>query len=719
MSTPEEFYDLLFEVSNEDRHKILRNLQGKTMRTTDLANETGLNNPEIRRHISRLMDTNLIQRNSEGYYRLTPYGEVTLSLFHEIEFISKNNEYLKTHVISGLPNQFLKQIGSLMESKIISNTMDFFRYTHNLLKDSENHVWMLVDQLPMTLLQDIVGAIDRGVSIRLLESSEQTLSPDKSALTSEESRALALTQITPLFEKRSIDHIPFQCFLSESNCVLCFPTQEAQYDYSGFLCHEPTSLGWCTTLFTFLWSHSIGRSLEAVPVQQNDKRVSKVKSSMEKIEIFGHERPEVDVQAVQDAVDNYKEVTLSGKFNFGSSTVIISKSVAIRGKGREEDLPSTKVYKSGWAYPILAVPIRWHNRVFYVDGEDIEVTIENIHFTDFEYNCICARNGNSLTIKDNRITLSSGLRRGMSSPVGNQVIGIFQIGGFPGGVRIADNYLDFAESYGPYERSLRINELADDPNFRPDLTETYSHVAFGIDIFYARGEVRIENNTIRNINSRAIVIADNTDSANIYVENNSIISEIYGAYFGSKPFAGYGIAANSGWHVGPAPHIEILGNTIRCDKINYCGIGVHGPELGPIGAEALTGARVNNNHIHLEDGSIGIYTESLDNSRINGNTLTGKAYYGIGILPGIDENRSEFGSFENVIENNDMRGLEIKAPDKYSKTLFDEKKYPHSKAGSSTAYVLLDMNTNANKVKVTSNENVLDEGTNNKIKFKE
>ena len=74
MSELERFHDLLFEVSNEYRHRILLLLQKKAMRITDMTKELNLTYPEIRRHISRLLKTGLIQRDVEGYYSLTPYG---------------------------------------------------------------------------------------------------------------------------------------------------------------------------------------------------------------------------------------------------------------------------------------------------------------------------------------------------------------------------------------------------------------------------------------------------------------------------------------------------------------------------------------------------------------------------------------------------------------------------------------------------------------------
>jgi len=104
---PEGFYDLLFEISNEDRHGILMLIQGKALRITDIAKKIGLNNPETRRHVSRLQEVSLIQRDIGGYYHLTPYGEASLLLLKEFEFLSANREYFETHSLSKLPGGFI------------------------------------------------------------------------------------------------------------------------------------------------------------------------------------------------------------------------------------------------------------------------------------------------------------------------------------------------------------------------------------------------------------------------------------------------------------------------------------------------------------------------------------------------------------------------------------------------------------------------------------
>jgi len=722
-SEMEGFGDLLFELSSDDRRRILFLIREKPLRLTHISKELGLNVQEISRHFSRLDEVGVTHKCADGYYRLTPYGEVVLKLLRQLEFTSQYREYFTNHTLGHLPTEFVIRIGELADSTYIHNVMDFLKYVENVIKDAEEKIWLLVDQYPVNSLVFINEALDRGVEFKCIEPVEGVTGPNPSLHEPEEMEGLRRARSTPLVKQRTLESVDAFLFMSENECVLAFPTSDGEFDYHGFAAKDEQSLKWCMDLFQQYWETAEPRVYISPTEYVQPRRVSGPdEETRGRIIVEGRDDSSIDYQAVQDAVDNYDEVILRGTFNLGTSTVVISRSTVIRGEGREDDIPLTKVYKSGWAFPFYHVPVSVPQRtrpiahhLFLVDSEGADVTIENIHFTDFDYTCLDGHNGNSMTIRNNRITLGTGLGRGKSTSIGDQVIGIMQFGGFPGGVRIEGNYLDFALYYGPYGRIARRNDRAEDPNYRPDLTKHDCYLGLGINTWNACGKVIIADNVVRNINGRGIVAADNTGSAYIQIKNNTIISEIYGSYYGVQRFAGFGIKANSRWTVGPAPRIEISDNTIRCDKINYCGIGLYGPELGPKGAEKLIEGVVKNNRIHLENGSIGIFTESCDRFEITSNTLTGKAYYGIGIFPGVDKKRTELGAHENVIEDNTMGDLEIKDPDEYSKGLLDERRYPDSKAGSATAHIWLNTNTKGNVVKVSSDETVIDEGEDNTI----
>ena len=725
-------HDLLFEISNESRYDILVFLRKKPMRNTDISKQLNRTAPEIRRHISRLSEVGLIQRDLEGFYHLTPYGEISLVLLQEFDFLSRNRAYFQTHTTTHVPTEFVKQIGELNISMRLSNPMDFLRHTEILLKESAEYVWLIVDQFPMYSVSTIVEAIKRGVEFRIIEHKERIFNTDLDAMTSdgaeasslraqqdimtsEETQALSLTQSTHLVEQRMVDEVGTYLFLSDNRCVIAFPTSDGTYDYQGFMSSDDSSLKWCMKLFQHYWVEAEHRTQAPPALQVKRGELLGKGETTDRIVVTGRARPEFDAQAIQNAVDNYDEVILKGTFHLGTSTVYISRSVVLRGEDRENDIPTTKIYKRGWTFPSYATEF-----LLVVSGEGIDVTIENIHFTDFNYCCIRNRQGNSVKIRNNRITLGTGRGRGVSlSNREDQVIGILSggklDGGFPGDIVIEGNYLDFGLAYlvgGLYTRK----GIETDPNYRPDLKNHESYCGVGIAMNFNTGKVIVRDNIIRNMNSRGIYIMDNYESADIHVVDNTIVSDAYGSYPFSSHIAGIGIQAQSAWAF---PHsgtrVEISGNEIRCDKLNYCGIAVYGPSTYQEGAGKLGECVVKDNDIHLEDGHVGVLIRKNDGTEVYGNRISGRVYYGFHLWGSEDREGFNLGSNSNLIEDNDLSDLEIKTPDVYSDSHVDGRMFTETEGKSKTAHVWLNKYSRNNVVKLQENETTIDEGEKNRV----
>jgi DNA-binding transcriptional ArsR family regulator len=62
----EDLCNLLFEVSNEDRLRILLQLDKEALNATNLSKELDLTIQESSRHLSRLSRVKLIQKDVEG-----------------------------------------------------------------------------------------------------------------------------------------------------------------------------------------------------------------------------------------------------------------------------------------------------------------------------------------------------------------------------------------------------------------------------------------------------------------------------------------------------------------------------------------------------------------------------------------------------------------------------------------------------------------------------
>jgi predicted transcriptional regulator len=713
MPASENFYSLLFEVSNEIRHRILLLLQRKAMRITEIAKEQNLNHTEIRRHLARLRDIGLISRDVEGYYHLTPYGESSILLLRELEFLSANSSYFEDHSLEGIPVRFLKRIGELGECTLLSNAMDFLRSTENILKESREHVWVLVDQFPMNSLSTIVATINRGVRFRFIEPKERVLNPDLDAMTSEETRALSLTRRTPLVEQRMLDDVKVILYLSDTCFVLAFPAIDGQPDFKGFTSTDDSALTWCHELYQFYWKEAEQR--KSAPVAKVEhQRVSKVLSKSERITVLGHERPEIDVQAVQEAVDNYDEVTLKGTFNFGSSSVKVSRSVVIRGEGRVDDVPSTIIYKKGWVFPFHEF-----TGVFELNGEGIDVSIENLYFTD--YNCasvfssgyVASGECNSFKFLSNRVTVLSGYGRGISGAAfGDFFHGILIEGIGDGGVLVEGNYIDLG--YGSFWRgAVSRGGLEEDPEYRPDLFNHEYYVGFGIAVNGCSGKVEILNNVVRNASGRGIASSGHEKQIDVVIRGNLVESDVYGSYPMSSHESAAGILVHTGFEKSrPGFFLIVEDNTIKLERLNHSGILVLGPSAE--GAGKLSGV-IRSNKIQLDDGYEGVHVRKCDDFEVTKNEITGVAYYGIRLSGRKQSGEQDLSAMNNIVEENDMDGLTIKEPNIYVCNHSDGKMFAEREPR--TAYFWLDRYTKRNEVTLSEPYSVIDEGENNHITY--
>jgi len=715
MVYPERFYDLLFEVSNEYRHQIMLNLKEEPKRITELSKTMNLTTQEVSRHLSRLSNTRLILKNVDGTYRLTPLGDTVLLLLEEIRFTSKYTKYLADHQTSHLDLKHLKTIGKLCDTKLYDNMMEFLHVIEKIIEEAEEFVWLQADDFPMILLNTFIDALNRGITLNILIEEKAGPIVNFELMTEPLKRVLT----TPLVQERVVKKNGVYQLLSERRGIIAFPNETGDFDFTGLETQDKESYSWCKEYFIGFWENAGQR--RSIEKTAQGRRATVTEGDKGVIMVVGREDPSIDPFSVQDAVDHYNEVVLSGVFNFGPKSVTISRSVVLRGEGRENNVPSTKVYKKNWVFPF-----RDYDQVFYVQGDGVEVTIENIHITDFNCIAIYAENGSKLVVKDNRITLGDGLARGMTyGPYGDIVMGIFAssltsdmhglIYSFPKGIQISGNYLDFATNYvrGGY---ISRGGVETDPQYRPDLFDHKHFISEGIIVNFAAGEVLIEKNVIKNMNSRGIYTFGNASTAETIVKENIIESKVYGAYayFGND--AGIGICAQTAWSA-PTPnyYLEIRDNSIKCEKLNYSGICVFGPIMSRGDSDVFRGGKVIDNSIELDDGYIGVHLRKSHEFEVENNEIRGASYYGVKISGRRQTDEMDARGLNNCVKGTHLKGLRVKKPDQYSDLYADGNLFFDGGERSDTSHFWLDKNTANNVIEVGDAETIIDEGTENKI----
>jgi predicted transcriptional regulator len=76
----ENIGSLFFELSNDERMMILINLDKESMRLSQLVKKQEMTPTEASRHLQRLTDIDLIAKDADNLYKITPYGRLVLSV---------------------------------------------------------------------------------------------------------------------------------------------------------------------------------------------------------------------------------------------------------------------------------------------------------------------------------------------------------------------------------------------------------------------------------------------------------------------------------------------------------------------------------------------------------------------------------------------------------------------------------------------------------------
>jgi len=625
----DRLYDTLFELSNDIRHNILLLVLEKPIRMTSIAQTLGLTSPEVSRHLSRLSEAKLLQKDINNFYRVTDYGQHCLSLIDSLSFFTRNREYFVSHNSQGIPYIFRNRLTELTKYDTIDNFMEFIHFINERIKKSKEFVWLYIDQYPILAIESILKSVENGVKFRIIEQGD-LFGPN---IAFEHKNLMYKGEKGPDVEIKINNFSGVYLFVSDSGSAVAFPT-DSGFDYSGFVINDSEDFQWSIDLFEHYWSNSALKS--EIPLTQH---TISTQSKGKVIIIQASADPFLNYHAIQDAINNYDEVILNGKFNIGTSCINVSKSVIIRGEERENDTPLTSIYKKKWMFPFQEF-----DSIFKIDGKNANITIENISFTDFNHTCIWGEEFNNLIVKKNRISLISGAGRGLSlGGYGDTIIGIWVRGArnrkVAGEVIVEDNLIDFATGgfYGETSRSG-----AEDLMYQSVSLNHEYFMSFGISIENITKKVRISNNIIRNTNARGMSIIDSSSETDLKIEENNIASYVPGSY----PFRG--LEAGVGIHIHSsekekAHSFKVWGNRILMEKPDYCGIVTTGFNTSREDPSEKV-LSITENTIHLIDGQACIKTDS-ENIEVSKNEMIGNAFFGIvktvnGVLENFCSNKS-------------------------------------------------------------------------------
>ncbi len=257
----ERLCDLYFELSNEDRLEILQKLSEEPMNVTGIARELDITTQECSRHLSRLSEAMLVERDPEGGYSLSQYGRLSLSLIAGQRFVSEHRDYFTNHTLERLPPELVSRIGELHGGRLSDQVMLVFSLVENLIRESQEYLLFIHDQYLPSILPLGVEAMKRGITSRSVELKAKApgrnlnpIRPDYITLEDEEYfiQIWQEGRVKPRFA----EEVRVFLYVNEKEALIAFPLTEGGYDYLAFFGEDPAFHRYCADVFEFYFERA-------------------------------------------------------------------------------------------------------------------------------------------------------------------------------------------------------------------------------------------------------------------------------------------------------------------------------------------------------------------------------------------------------------------------------------------------------------------------------
>jgi predicted transcriptional regulator len=244
---------LLFILASIDRLTLLSEIHSRKCRLSHLTAKLSATSQETSKHLMRLRDAKLVEKDSDGFFGLTAFGKIILNLLPSIRFLAEQKEYFLSHDISSLPLEFIERLGELQEGKYEDKVGRVLVHLQQVAQGAEEYIWLMADHR--------LGDQEYIAKSGKLESSStitwRVILPAGSSIDWAELRK------TVGIHKGRIeyhliedpDEIKVGIALNEKIAGVTFPDAMGRLDFNGgFRSSNPLFRKWCQDLFVVYWN---------------------------------------------------------------------------------------------------------------------------------------------------------------------------------------------------------------------------------------------------------------------------------------------------------------------------------------------------------------------------------------------------------------------------------------------------------------------------------
>ncbi|CAD6515526.1 Transcription regulator protein-like protein [metagenome] len=244
--------DYVLELASPQRLNILFRLLSKNLTPTAFAKEIDATKQEVHRNFTRLEESGLIKKKTDGTYELTTFGQIVCTQVPSLVFLLQNRKYFEKHHFGEVPHKFQMRCGQLAVSQHITGVSKTLEQWKNIYKNSTEYIYEILSEVPLDLIEPLVKQVKKGIKFNYIFSESAIIPKGRKELL----KKLGYNKLVEkgLIERKMTKNVQTMIVMNEREVCIMFPTIDGKSDLSEmFYSDDPMFHEWSLDYFRYCW----------------------------------------------------------------------------------------------------------------------------------------------------------------------------------------------------------------------------------------------------------------------------------------------------------------------------------------------------------------------------------------------------------------------------------------------------------------------------------
>ncbi len=240
------------ELAGEVRRAMLVRLNEKSLKLSELAKELDITIQHAHSNINRLIDIELVEKNSSGSLSLTTYAKAIMKQLPTFDFLAEHKGYFQDHTFVNLPLKFERRIGDLNNCSVVRGVVAVLQKWKLMYKEAGEYINSIIPQVPVDLIEPLAEKIKSGTKFSYILPEDAIVPSGTSEATKKVSWKSLLAE--GKVERRMVKKLSVATILTDRSACVLFPNLKGEADMNAMFYSEDSIFReWCQDYFRYMW----------------------------------------------------------------------------------------------------------------------------------------------------------------------------------------------------------------------------------------------------------------------------------------------------------------------------------------------------------------------------------------------------------------------------------------------------------------------------------